>query len=259
MARYLQTGLNRGVGPDGDRIVSADKLERTWRPGVKLPAPPPETSPALATYAGHYALGWVIGAYGGQRLVWHSGGTFGFTSLVTLLPEANFGVAVLTNAVGGVAGPFTTGVTFRLLELLFDQPPAIDAALAPVRAAAAAGRADFLARLGAVDATSAAPYLGRWTNPDLGAVTLSWQTDHLVFDVGGLRSALRSIRDAAGTAIDDVPTDPPLGGFPQELRLHLEPDAAGAARLLLTAKAESGEADLVYPFVRSGAPATPAP
>ncbi|HEU5433997.1 MAG TPA: hypothetical protein VFU81_20170, partial [Thermomicrobiales bacterium] len=205
------------------------------------------------------ALGWVIGGYGGQRLVWHSGGTFGFTALVTLLPEADLGVVVLTNAVGALAGGFTTGVTFRLLELLFAQPPAIDAALAPGQAAAAQARAEFLAQIGKIDATTAAPYLGRWTNPDLGAMTLSWQTGKLVIDAGGLRSDLWSLRDAAGAVIGDVPVDPPLGGFPPELRLELAADAASGPRLTLTAKADRGEADLVYPFVRVGAAATPAP
>ena len=88
----------------------------------------------MAAFAGHYALGWVLGAYGGQRLIWHSGGTLGFTSLVSFLPEADLGVVILTNG-SGTAGPFTYAVQFRLLELLFDQPAAFDALLATSLAA----------------------------------------------------------------------------------------------------------------------------
>ena len=41
MARYLQTELNRGINPDGSRVVSAENLERTWQPGVQIQATGP--------------------------------------------------------------------------------------------------------------------------------------------------------------------------------------------------------------------------
>ena len=46
MALYLLTALGRGVGPDGNRVVSAENLEATWQPQVDVSA---DTSPtALA-------------------------------------------------------------------------------------------------------------------------------------------------------------------------------------------------------------------
>ena len=138
MARYIQTELQKGVNPDGQRVVSTANLERTWQPSVALQAGP-GTPPDMAAFAGHYALGWVLGAYGGQRLVWHSGGTLGFTALVGFMPDADLGVVILTNG-SGTASPFTYAVQFRLLELLFDQPATFDASLAASLAGAAAGR-----------------------------------------------------------------------------------------------------------------------
>jgi hypothetical protein len=250
MARYVQTELNRGVGPDGVRVVSAANLERTWQPGVAMPAP--------SGTSRHYGLGWVVDAYGGQRMVFHAGATLGFNALVTLLPEAELGVVVLTNATVGVAGTFTVATTYRLLELLFDQPATIDAALAPGLAAAAQGRTDFLAHLGQVDPAAVTPYLGRYANPDLGSATLALRAGKLVFDAGEHRSELRPHVGADGTVSDYVFIDPPLGGFPPEFRVTFDQDAAGP-RIVVTLLASPGEADLVYPFAPVGAAATPAP
>jgi CubicO group peptidase (beta-lactamase class C family) len=188
MARYVQTELRKGVGPDGQRVVSTENLERTWQPSVALQAGP-GTPPDMAAFAGHYALGWVLGAYGGQRLVWHSGGTLGFTALVGFMPDADLGFVILTNG-SGTAGPFTYAVQFRLLELLFDQPAAFDTLLATSLAGAAAGRADLLAHLGEIDPAAVTPYLGRYANPELGEVALVLQGDLLTLIAGTVRSRL---------------------------------------------------------------------
>ncbi len=44
-----------------------------------------------------YGLGWDIQDYEGRRIVSHTGGTDGFVTSVTLLPEEKLGVVVLTN------------------------------------------------------------------------------------------------------------------------------------------------------------------
>lgn len=44
-----------------------------------------------------YALGWELQDYEGRQLVMHTGGVDGFVTSVTLLPEENLGIVVLTN------------------------------------------------------------------------------------------------------------------------------------------------------------------
>jgi hypothetical protein len=213
----------------------------------------------MAAFAGHYGLGWVVGAYGGQRLIWHSGGTLGFTSLVSFLPEADLGVVVLTNGAAGTAGPFTYAVTFRLLELLFDQPAAFDAQLAASVAGAAQGRTDLLAHLGQVDPAAVGPYLGRYANPDLGPVTLALRAGTLMVGAGAFRSELRPRLDEDGAVAGYVLVDPPLGGYPPQATLTFEQSTGGQPRLVLTVPADPGEADLVYAFDPVDATATPTP
>lgn len=256
MARYVQTELSGGISPDGVRVVSEENLEHTWQPGIALHIPP-QAPPVIAAFAGHYGLGWVVGAYGGQRAIWHSGGTLGFTSLVTFLPEANLGVVVLTNGQAGTAGPTTYAVTFRLLELLFDQPATFDAEQAPGLAAAVQGQADFLASLGETDPATVTPYLGQHANADLGLVRLALRDGALFFEAGSMRSELRPLLEDDGTVAGYALLDPPLGGFPPQMTLTLEQSTDGQPGIVLTAPIDAGEADLVYTFDFVGTTATP--
>jgi CubicO group peptidase (beta-lactamase class C family) len=258
MARYVQTELRHGVSPDGVRVVSAENLERTWQQGIALQAGP-GTPPDMAAFAGHYGLGWVVGSYGRQRMIWHSGGTLGFTSLVSFLPEADVGVVVLTNGVAGTASSFTYAVTFRLLELLFDQPATFGNQLAASIASAAQGRSEFEASLGDVDLEVIAPYLGRYTNPDLGPVTLAVRADTFLINAGGFRSELRPLLDDDGAVTGYVLMDPPLGGYPPQATLTFEQGTDSQPRMVLTAPIDPGEADLVYTFDLVDAMATPTP
>jgi CubicO group peptidase (beta-lactamase class C family) len=256
MARYVQTELGHGIAPDGVRIVSAESLEHTWQPGIALPAAP-GTPPEMAAFAQHYALGWVAGSYGGQRAIWHSGGTLGFSALVTFLPEADLGVVVLTNGSGNAA-QLTYAIVFRLLELVFDQPESFDALLAARLAGAAAGRDELLAQLGQVDPAAVTPFLGRYANPDLGDMTLTLLAGQLIFEADGMRSELRPQLGADGTVAGYLMVDPPLGGFPPQLTITLE-EAGDRPHIVITVPADLGAPDLVYPYEPVAAPATPSP
>jgi CubicO group peptidase (beta-lactamase class C family) len=140
MARFVQTELTGGIAPNGRRVVSTENLAVTWAPGVAVPnlyGGPPEMAASMS----HYGLGWLSGDYRGLRVISHAGGTAGFTAQVAFLPDADLGIAVLSNASalpGALA--FTSGVHFRLLELLFDQSAEMDTQLSTLVEARAAGR-----------------------------------------------------------------------------------------------------------------------
>jgi CubicO group peptidase (beta-lactamase class C family) len=257
MVRYVQTELGQGIAPDGVRVVSAENLEHTWQPGIALSASP-GAPPLMTAFAGHYALGWVAGSYGGQRAIWHSGGTLGFSSLVTFLPEADLGVVVLTNG-SGSAVQLTYAIVFRLLELLFDQPESFGALLEAQVAGAAAGRAELLAQLGQVDPAAVTPFLGRYANPDLGEMTLSLHGGQLIFEADGMRSELRPRLDADGTVAGYLMVEPPLGGFPPQMTIALEQEAGDRPHIVITVPADALEADLIYPYEPVAVAATPSP
>jgi CubicO group peptidase (beta-lactamase class C family) len=92
MARYAIFQL--GKGKLGDRqLVSEANLNLTHTAQV----PMPEGLPSKEIGPRSYAMGWVISSYRGHPLWWHNGGIDGFYALLSLLPDENFGVVILTN------------------------------------------------------------------------------------------------------------------------------------------------------------------
>ena len=92
MARYAIFQLSKGKS--GDRqIVSEANFGLTHTPQVPMNGDLPfkEIGPRS------YGMGWVISSYRGHPLVWHNGGIDGFYALLSLLPDENFGVVILTN------------------------------------------------------------------------------------------------------------------------------------------------------------------
>jgi CubicO group peptidase (beta-lactamase class C family) len=210
MARFVQTELAGGIAPSGTRVVSAENLAVTWTPGVAVPnfySGPPE----LAASMSHYGLGWLSGEYRGLRVISHTGGTAGFTAQVAFLPDADLGIAVLSNASalpGALA--FTFAVHFRLLELLFDQPAGMDAHLSALVEARAAGRPQLASH---VDPAAVAPYLGRYTHPTFGEMTIAVRDNRLVLDAGELASELRRRAVDGPSASVYLLHDPPLSFY----------------------------------------------
>ena len=205
LARYLITQLDRGVAPNGKRVVSSENLQYTWEPQVQ------------ATPTASYALGWGVGAYKGVRLLTHNGGTNGFTSNLSMLPDAALGIAVLTNSQNNNA--FVTAIPFRVFELVYGQPEEADGKFSR---RSAQSRQEALDGIRGIrphpDWTVITPYLGVYTNPELGEVGLTRQGERLVLRAGDVRSELRSIADSTYLL-----WDPPLAGH----QVRLRQDTAG--------------------------------
>ena len=75
------------------------------------------TPSELATLAQHYGLGWVAGAFGGQRLVWHAGATLGYlvgSSAVRVNGGAARDVKERRLSLGLDSGPSGDGVGLAL-------------------------------------------------------------------------------------------------------------------------------------------------
>jgi hypothetical protein len=176
MAQYLITELNRGVAPDGTRVVSEENLAETWEPQIAI------------TADASYGLGWIVDDYKGLLMIQHGGNTFGFTSDLAFLPDAGIGISVLTN--GRATNLFNSAVRTRLWELIFDQEPQFDV---QVEFALESMRSSFegIANdLGEVDAAVIEPFLGSYTNPALGEITLSLEEEGFFIDAGEFVASL---------------------------------------------------------------------
>ena len=67
-----------------------------------------------------YGHGWNLADFRGRRIVYHTGGWPGMVSRLTLVPDANLGVVVLTNQEVGAA---FQAVTMRVLDAFLNMPP----------------------------------------------------------------------------------------------------------------------------------------
>jgi CubicO group peptidase (beta-lactamase class C family) len=91
LANWMRLHLGRGEF-DGERLLPAALVEQLHTPLAHV-----GKSEFSEFGHGHYALGFQSNTYHGDRLMWHGGGWNGWGSLMTLVPDAGIGVAVLTN------------------------------------------------------------------------------------------------------------------------------------------------------------------
>ncbi len=90
-ANWLRLHLDRGEF-EGQRLLSPTLIQQLHTPRVHVSAP------EFAEYGDvHYGLGFRSHWYRGERVVSHAGGWIGWSTLMTMLPDHGFGVAVFTN------------------------------------------------------------------------------------------------------------------------------------------------------------------
>jgi CubicO group peptidase (beta-lactamase class C family) len=177
LAAWLKFHLSGGLGPTGQRIVSATNLAETHTPQtiIRLEGLTRALNPDTVQLS--YGMGWLIADYRGKKVLTHGGMIDGFRVQVTLLPEEDVGIAVLANL-------HDTRMTAALTNSLIDWHcglPAKDwngyfrklaAAEAAERAAALQARA--LARK--PDTRPSLPlaaFAGEYTHPAYGTATVS--------------------------------------------------------------------------------------
>jgi hypothetical protein len=221
MANYLITELNRGVAPNGQRVVSAENLEETWRPQVPVDA------------TTQYGLGWFVGDYKQQRLIAHGGNTLGFTSDFAFLPEANLGIVVLANGYG--LNALNEAVRTRLFELVFQQPEAAESIATFALEQENAQAAELATQIAnTLDVAAVTPFAGHYTNDALGEVTVALADDGLVLDAGEFQWRLKPVQSADGPPNTFILVESPLPGIP----FTFAQDAAGKTTMVMEAPTE---------------------
>ena len=118
MSRWLLLQLGHGqLG--GRRVFSEKQSEEMWSPQTILGSYKPR-GPLKGQRAElvAYGLGWRTRDYRAKKTVYHGGGLAGMSSRVTLVPDANIGVVVMTNQETSLQ----TALTHRVLDAYLDAP-----------------------------------------------------------------------------------------------------------------------------------------
>ncbi|HEY0895586.1 MAG TPA: serine hydrolase [Sphingobacteriaceae bacterium] len=93
LSKWVLMLLSKGKA--GNKVlVPESALDQTWFPHSVL------GNGGTLFNKGHfqlYGLGWFLEEYSGRRIISHTGGVNGFVTSVTLVPEENLGIVVLTN------------------------------------------------------------------------------------------------------------------------------------------------------------------
>jgi hypothetical protein len=120
MSQWMRLQLNRGaLQNDGDRLFSVRSAELMWSPHTVIPISDQSRKQFPSTHFRAYGLGWELRDYHGVQVVSHGGGYDGMFSRVTLVPELQLGIVVLTNSMTGIATP----ITFHILDRYLDVEP----------------------------------------------------------------------------------------------------------------------------------------
>ncbi|HKP87831.1 MAG TPA: serine hydrolase [Blastocatellia bacterium] len=185
MAKWVIAQLNRGAISEGNRLFSERQSREMWSAQTILPLgdPPAHLAPLRANFAA-YGLGWGLTEYRGAKTVSHTGGLLGYVSRVTLVPDLNLGVIVLTNQQAG--GAFQA-LTYRVLDHYMNAPATDWVAaykkseeMGQARAAEVEKRQASTRAVDSKPSLALAKYAGRYTDAWYGDVAISLENDKLV-------------------------------------------------------------------------------
>jgi CubicO group peptidase (beta-lactamase class C family) len=199
MIKYVQNEITQGVLPDGRRLVSAVNLLARRARNV----PTGEDS--------WYGMGLQEDAEWGVSVIHHGGSLLGYKSDILLVPDAQVGAVILTNANDGnlLLQPFMR----RLLEILYDGrlQAADDVASAARRNQAQIAKARERLAVPAASADSKA-LAASYTNPDLGTLEVRRDGAATRFYFRVWNSQVASRRNDDGTT-SFITIDPAVSGY----------------------------------------------
>jgi CubicO group peptidase (beta-lactamase class C family) len=116
MATWLRFNLANGVF-EGDTLVQPKVMAALWQPQIWWEGPGDAGLEERRFSA--YGLGWDVFDYQGRTVLRHSGSIDGMVSLVTMVPEENLGIVVMTNL---VPSEFPTVVTNHVMDRVAGLP-----------------------------------------------------------------------------------------------------------------------------------------
>lgn len=106
LSKWMMMHLNNGTVGEGVKfnLVSSKNHNEMWTLHTILPTSP---NPRYNSHFNGYGLGWGLSDVKGNLRVTHTGGLPGMLSIVTMYPDLNLGIVVLTNTENGGAGLFS--------------------------------------------------------------------------------------------------------------------------------------------------------
>ncbi len=118
MAQWVRLQLGEGSYA-GQRLLSSGAVREMWKSHSVIPAEPPWTLFFPDSRFLNYGLGWFLRDHRGRKVVEHGGAIDGMRALVSMVPEENFGLVLLTN-LGGHNLP--EALAYRIIDSYLGAP-----------------------------------------------------------------------------------------------------------------------------------------
>ncbi|MFB6286356.1 MAG: serine hydrolase [Candidatus Bipolaricaulia bacterium] len=96
MAQWVRLQLNEGTY-EGQRLLEASTVRAMHSPETIIDPGPTQARLNPETTFSTYGLGWFVDDYRGHKAVYHGGNIDGMSAHVSMVPEEELGVVVLTN------------------------------------------------------------------------------------------------------------------------------------------------------------------
>ena len=174
---------------EGKRLLSPSSSGRCRRPASTSARPNSRSS-----VHAHYGLGFRSSSYRGERMVGHSGGWLGWSTLMRLVPERKLGIAVFTNTGGN---PLPAILINRIHDHLAATAPVpwLDRLRDMRRKALAQQKSDDAARPAARKPNTKpshdlADFCGAYEHPAYGRVVITQDGDSLHWAWRGTKAPL---------------------------------------------------------------------
>lgn len=113
MSKWMIFNLNHGIHK-GDTLISKKTRNLLWTPHTNHKVDHTSKND-FDRHFNAYGLGWGLSDYHGRIKVGHTGGYDGMITAVTLIPDENLGIVVLTN---GVKSPIMAATYYALDKFL---------------------------------------------------------------------------------------------------------------------------------------------
>ena len=109
VSKWMIFNLNKGINGK-DTLLTARTINTIWMPHNNFSVDQTKKNDFNRHFSA-YGLGWSLSDYHGNLRLGHTGGYDGMITAVTLVPDQNLGVVVLTN---GMKSPITAATNYAL-------------------------------------------------------------------------------------------------------------------------------------------------
>lgn len=192
MVSWSLLHLNQGMDRNKN-IVSKEMLREMHSPQMVIRNP----GYSMIMQSEIYGLGWAISDYRGHRVINHGGNIEGFSALISLMPEINTGIVVLTNSMNLMCYVLSRNVYDRLLGLdHIDWNTHFRMLYSQIERMYASSAINHKADTVSINHPMLHLYTGKYTNPAFGQVEITNSEDKLLLQFeSGIKAILHHIQN----------------------------------------------------------------